>query len=1577
MKKKFLVAIFCLMMLPTMFLMSSCGKKAKPTSISVESQIVKFLYQDSFSLGTDAKVKISYKKGKSAEFSGSDLTYDSANKKATASDFVVDYSAFDSSVLGKYEIKVYCTANSDISTSFEVEVVERPFSDGDVTVSGFSDIYDGQYHSIDLECILEGAEITYSTDGENYVSEKPKFKDVGTYTVYFKVDKQNYKPTVEGSKQVEIKQKEVSLKWSNTSFDYDEKEHIPTCVITTGVIAGDSCTVEIAGKQVNAGTYTANVTKISNSNYKLPENTSCDFVINHVRYNKVSITSESEFVYDGGKKQVTLSSTIKKGMTASGNLEATMAGNYSYTISLVNSNYLWSDGSSQPIVLDWVIHKIEVASPSVTQTHFVYDGLLKSVGVQSYNAKFMTKTGVESATDAGQYFVKFELPDTANYYWSDEDESLVAQSKIFNWQIDKATADSSSMQWTNIKNFNYDGTAKKVQLYNVPNGFTPIYADNEKTNAGSYTATVTFEYDTKNYNAISIDSLLWRINKINPPYSAPTNLTVTKGEESLTLANVSLADYAGFSWEDNTVTVSESGYYNAKFTPTDTTNYNIVLVQIYVNVYDTTKSNFTVYEYDETKQDKDIAIQNVSVCYDGATHSVLILTAGEQTTGNASSATILYKEAGKNTDWLSTAPAFIEPGNYVVHFKVSLDGYNDYFGKASVIITKADLTASASPVVSNPEAQNLTIDDKLGDVLFTSVNVYFGELIVYGNWNWKEPQTKLSLGTNSYKLKFIPQNSNLYNELEVDVEVVASAGLPLKSFTIGTKTYSVSKNENSKLVNCELAYGSQISVNFVIASGFKIYKQCGTDLQEVLASVQISNQNQLEDTVYTFLVGEDDSNIVQTLEICVKKSSNLDIFKIVTSVDGGLYEYNLIENSNPKINKKIVQILAVAKEDYLVDVYINDILYSGNIEDVELCAGENCIVVKVKTIDNVVLNYITAVFDYDISFVGESCLAVVSGVGDIDNYVVRSGASVSIQNQISLQNNDLSIYKLSSEGGLSSESFGNLTLTAGINVYKVVLVLENSPKIVKYISIYVMSDGGYYAESKFESGELNSDAKIKVCEQEASLVGLEKLGALQSFSLSDISLELTDESASYTIVNLVRDYYLITITKGTNYYKVIRIVNYFATDDESSYIINKIADDGTSAEVSETSTIEMSISDKFYFDFMNRACRILSDDTYFVVDGNYIYPKIIGDSFSFGYAIKLANGSVITKTLAIKVLAKKVFGFNSVKMQEDSEIYVDEKKFDLISTNNTFNGDINVDYGSKKASMIDSANNYAYYSQDGTLWVSGNKYVKIKINTNLSVYKSYENSLPVEPVESLENVLVAIQSDSGNNYFELYLDLQGEIVRLVVHLVENATTEQVSLVIKDGDDKVQSFVANLTAVSADKVSGNYSSSMNKIKFSSGHFEGDETLFYVHSNKDVSYIANKNSVVGKLDENGCFTYYKGTLSSLNGKSFIYNTEDIYVYEFNIEPNGELLEKIEALGDGENLSITVASETIELAKATISDSDVSYSLIDGSGVVETYSENGVQTLALRAIFNADTSSEFRVLLRFSFIAATTLD
>ena len=118
---------------------------------------------------------------------------------------------------GTYDEAVYCAkcgtelsreAKTDVNSKLGHNYVEGECTRCDAklplleyTAEGYEGVYDGANHSIKVTS--EGNTIEYSTDNVTFSSTNPEFKDVGTYTVYYKISKPTYK-TLTGSKKVII-----------------------------------------------------------------------------------------------------------------------------------------------------------------------------------------------------------------------------------------------------------------------------------------------------------------------------------------------------------------------------------------------------------------------------------------------------------------------------------------------------------------------------------------------------------------------------------------------------------------------------------------------------------------------------------------------------------------------------------------------------------------------------------------------------------------------------------------------------------------------------------------------------------------------------------------------------------------------------------------------------------------------------------------------------------------------------------------------------------------------------------------------------------------------------------------------------------------------------------------------------------------------------------------------------------------------------------------------------------------------------------------------------------------------------
>ncbi len=115
----------------------------------------------------------------------------------------------------------------------------------------------------ETENVLNG-ELSYSYD-------YAKFGNVGEYAITPSgLTAGNYEIKYVAGK-LKVEPKIISIAWGEqTVFTYDGEEHAPTAT-ADGLLNNDECELAVTGAAVNPGNYTATVTGLSNTNYKLPE----------------------------------------------------------------------------------------------------------------------------------------------------------------------------------------------------------------------------------------------------------------------------------------------------------------------------------------------------------------------------------------------------------------------------------------------------------------------------------------------------------------------------------------------------------------------------------------------------------------------------------------------------------------------------------------------------------------------------------------------------------------------------------------------------------------------------------------------------------------------------------------------------------------------------------------------------------------------------------------------------------------------------------------------------------------------------------------------------------------------------------------------------------------------------------------------------------------------------------------------------------------------------------------------------------------------------------------------------------
>ena len=183
-------------------------------------------------------------------------------------------------------------------------------------IVGYSDEYDGAYHTVDASSLPEGATAQYSTDGKTWSSEAPKIKDVGKVAVAYEVTIDGVK--AEGEVTLEVKPRAITVTAQDASKTYGEADPVFTWDVTAGELVKDESLkgLEIEREDndnVRDGGYALHLTQAKDAN----PNYSITFVDGKftIKQRPLTVTwGTTEFTYDGKEHcpEATLGNVIDK-----------------------------------------------------------------------------------------------------------------------------------------------------------------------------------------------------------------------------------------------------------------------------------------------------------------------------------------------------------------------------------------------------------------------------------------------------------------------------------------------------------------------------------------------------------------------------------------------------------------------------------------------------------------------------------------------------------------------------------------------------------------------------------------------------------------------------------------------------------------------------------------------------------------------------------------------------------------------------------------------------------------------------------------------------------------------------------------------------------------------------------------------------------------------------------------------------------------------------------------------------------------------------------------------------------------
>ncbi len=586
--------------------------------------------------------------------------------------------------------------------------------------SGYDKIYDGDAHNISVNVTSpEAVTIEYSTDGTNYSTENPTFKDAGEYTIYYRITKDNY-TQVTGNTTVKIIKKTVTITPAeNQSKVYGDNNPAKYDYTASGLVKEETLSGALNRKSgENAGEYAYDVTELNNTNtnytISLAE-TASKFSITK---KELTITAKSKTITYGdapANDSVTYSGFVNS--ETSNVLGGTLAYAYSYTqYDNVGNSYtitpsgLTSDNYRITFVNGTLNVEPKVIGIDWKNTTLTYNG-----EAQKPTA---TATGLVNS-DKCSIIVDGEQTDAGNNYTAtasklNNDNYALPTANTTPFTIGRATVTITAEQNENIT---YDTQElDKSDFIFTPeanNALAATLLTNEKTvitvkksdtdeeiiNAGEYSAKITIS--NPNYNDVVIDYVNVKINKAVSETTAPvlkssltyygsalkliqTEGSVTDGQGTMYYAVTKTdqaPDSASDDWTDNikNIKADTAGTYHVWYQVQGNTNYALV---------PTLAGSVTVSQYTAPVSTKSYQIFTVhmdSYIYDGTAHEPTI-------NGMPIGKVIYYYYNADTNELLNEAPS--EVGNYRV--RVYASGSSSCYSRSQ----------SAEYVITNPIDEN-------------------------------------------------------------------------------------------------------------------------------------------------------------------------------------------------------------------------------------------------------------------------------------------------------------------------------------------------------------------------------------------------------------------------------------------------------------------------------------------------------------------------------------------------------------------------------------------------------------------------------------------------------------------------------------------------------------------------------------------------------------------------------------------------------------------------------------------------------------------------------------------------------
>lgn len=749
--------------------------------------------------------------------------------------------------------------------------------------------YNGSEQELVNAASTNGGTVKYSLDNKNWSTSIPTGKAAKEYTVYYKVEgNKNFKDADVQEITNKINPRTIDLKW-NKELTYNGKEQLPTATVSN-LADGDECEITVDGAQhKNAGTYEATATKVSNQNYKLPEDVTTSYTIkpkditvtitpNGGTYGEkiTGATAKLNDVESGAHPEVTLTytGTGYDGTEVNGTEVPSHAGKYTVTASIDDKNYNLTGTNTAEFVVkgaDAGLKVKEVNDKKYSDQGFKLEVSHKGNGKLSYSSSNEDVATVDDQSNvtihnAGTTKLKVTLGVDHNYD-SDSKEVTLTVNKI-NHEL---TVDQKDVEKT------YGDEAFTIHAQSKDNESAIEYASSDEKvatvdsegnvvikGAGKVIITVS-QKESKNYKKIS--------KEINLTVKAK-KITVTVNDASKTYGD-----------ED-----SEFTYVNDKLIGNDKLT-GIILTREEGEDVGTYKIKVSQKEgsnpnYDITFKDGTYTINPLSIDKGTVVLGNVLKYTGEKQTQEVEQVLVNGKALNKE-DYEVLDNQATKEGKHVLTIKAKGNNHTGSFEYAYVILPKdSDKIGTGSFTVKTTGNIEINKNDLI-DILVENKEITANELSEVANGkelefvlDIKESSSNklIESSTKGYIVgkylnitlnKIVNGTSESIHELtkKLKISIELPTELINKNKTI-TRTYFIARSHNGKVDILETNYDEKTNKLTFETDKFSDYAIIYKDKKELKTTVTTSiNKSNTKQT--TKAKTGDNANIIGLMMLLV------------------------------------------------------------------------------------------------------------------------------------------------------------------------------------------------------------------------------------------------------------------------------------------------------------------------------------------------------------------------------------------------------------------------------------------------------------------------------------------------------------------------------------------------------------------------------------------------------------------------------------------------------------------------------------------------------------------------------------